>query len=58
MIEKDRKVAGESAFQFAPIDKEDGLIDQLIERSLRFHDLLRKRLKEKSIPASQAAKMI
>jgi prevent-host-death family protein len=51
-------VNGVPAFQLVALDPDDDLIGQLLERNPRFRALLRKRLKEKSVPASGAAKLI
>ncbi len=51
-------VNGVPAFQLVPLDQDEDLIEQLLEHNPRFRAVLRKRLKEGSIPAREAAKLI
>ena len=50
-------VNGAPAFELVPIDDDD-LIDQLLEHHPRFEKMLRKRLKERSIAAKEAARRL
>jgi prevent-host-death family protein len=51
-------VNGVPAFQLVPLDQEEDLIGQLLQHNPRFRTVLRKRLKEKSLSAREAAKLI
>ena len=51
-------VNGVPAFQLVAVDPDEDLIEQLLEHNPRFRAVLRKRLKEKSISANDAAKLI
>lgn len=51
-------VNGVPSFQLVAINPDDDLINQLLEHNPQFRAELRKRLKEKSIPAGDAAKLI
>ena len=51
-------VNGVPAFELVPLDQNDDLIEQLLDHNPAFRTVLKKRLKEKSIRASEAAKRI
>jgi prevent-host-death family protein len=51
-------VNGVPAFEMVPLDQNEDLIEQLLEHNPRFRTLLRRRLKEKSVSAKEAAKML
>ena len=51
-------VKGVPAFQLAPLDEDDALIDNLLEHSARFQQVLKNRLKEKSVSLAEAKKRL
>jgi prevent-host-death family protein len=51
-------VNGVPAFQLAPLDEDDDLINQLLEHNPAFRELLKARLEEHSISAAEAAKRL
>ena len=51
-------VNGVPAFQLAPLEEEDDLIDQLLEYNPKFRRLLQARLRERKISAKEAARRL
>jgi prevent-host-death family protein len=51
-------VNGRPAFQLAPLDKNDDLIDSLLEHNPRFRKTLEKRLVEGSLSVKEARKRL
>lgn len=51
-------VNGKPAFELVPLDEDDDLIDQLIERHPTFEKMLRKRLKEKTLSTKEALRRL
>jgi hypothetical protein len=51
-------VKGVPLFQLAPLDDEDGLVDQLLEENPEFRQLLESRIKEKSLSAKEVARRL
>jgi prevent-host-death family protein len=51
-------VNGTPAFQLAPLDKDDDLIDRLLEHNPVFRQTLEKRLAEKSLSLKEARKRL
>ena len=51
-------VNGRPSFQLVPLNRDDDLIDQLIEEHPGFRALLQRRLREKSISVSSALRRI
>ncbi|HEV3144629.1 MAG TPA: type II toxin-antitoxin system Phd/YefM family antitoxin [Gemmataceae bacterium] len=51
-------VNGLPAFELVALDENDDLIDQLISHNPRFRNLLRRRLKERSVPIKAALEKI
>jgi prevent-host-death family protein len=51
-------VNGVPSFELTPLDEDDDLIDQLLEHNPQFRATLEKRLRERSVPAKDAAKRI
>ena len=49
---------GIPAFQLVALTEDDDLIDRLIEYNPKFRRLLEKRLKERTMPVSEARKRI
>ena len=47
-------VNGKPAFQLAPLDEKDDLVDRLIEHHPGFRRLLERRLREPSVTADEA----
>jgi hypothetical protein len=47
-------VKGVPAFQLAPLDEDDDLIDRLLEYNPKFRDYLKNCLRSPSLPAAQA----
>ena len=48
-------VNGVPSFQLVPITEKDDLIDSLIQHNPKFRELLRARLRERSVTAAEAA---
>jgi prevent-host-death family protein len=51
-------VKGLPAFQLVPLQDDDDLIDQLLEHNPKFREALEARLREKSVPAGEAARRL
>ena len=51
-------VNGRPAFQLVPLKKDDDLIDRLVEHHPGFRRLLQRRLRERSVPAADAARRL
>ncbi len=51
-------VNGRPSFQLVPLEKDDDLIDRLIEDHPRFRKLLHRRLRERSVPVDAAARRL
>jgi prevent-host-death family protein len=51
-------VNGRLAFELVPLEEDDDLIDRLIETHPGFEKVLRRRLREKSVPAREAARKL
>jgi prevent-host-death family protein len=51
-------VNGVPAFQLAPLDEDDDLIDRLIEHNPAFRGALEHRLKERSVSTKEAARRL
>jgi hypothetical protein len=51
-------VNGTPLFQHAPLDKDDDLIDNLLEHNPKFRQTLEERLREKSVPSDEACKRL
>lgn len=51
-------VKGVPAFQLAPLEEDDDLIDRLLEYNPRFRDYLEKCLKTRSLPATEALRQL
>ena len=51
-------VKGVPAFQLAPLEEEDDLIDQLLEYNPKFRLLLQRRLRERTVSAKEAARRL
>ena len=51
-------VHGQPAFQLVPLEESEDLIDRLLEHHPRFASLLKYRLKERSLTATDAAKRL
>lgn len=51
-------VNGAPAFQLAPLDEDDDLIDSLLERNPSFRQTLQERLQEKSVSVKDARKRL
>jgi prevent-host-death family protein len=51
-------VNGKPSFQLAPLEDDDDLIDRLIEHHPGFREMLKERLREKSVPAAQVPKKL
>lgn len=51
-------VNGVPAFELVPLDEEDDLIDQLLEHNPAFEELLKARLRERSLSAKEAARRL
>ncbi len=51
-------VNGRPSFQLAPLKENDDLIDRLIEHHPGFRRLLRRRLRERLVPAAEAEKRL
>ena len=51
-------VNGKPSFQLAPIDEDDDLIDRLLEHHSGFRSLLERRLRERSISAEEAGRLL
>ena len=51
-------VNGVPSFQLAPLEEDDDLIDHVLEYNPKFRQIMRARLKEKSISAKEARKRL
>ena len=51
-------VNGKPAFQLAPLDEKDDLVDRLIEHHPGFRRLLERRLREPSVTADEAERRL
>ena len=51
-------VNGVPAFQLAPLDEDDDLIDRLLEHNPRFREYLEARLRERSVSAKEASRRL
>jgi prevent-host-death family protein len=51
-------VNGRPSFQLVPLEKDDDLIDRLIEDHPGFRKLLRRRLRERSVSVNTAARRL
>jgi prevent-host-death family protein len=51
-------VNGVPAFQLIPLEEDDDLIDRLLEHNPKFRALLEARLRERAVPAKQAARRL
>lgn len=51
-------VNGRLAFQLVPLKEDDDLIDRLVEHHPGFRRLLQRRLRERSVPAADAARRL
>ena len=51
-------VKGVPAFQMAPLEEEDDLIDRLLEHNPRFRDYLETCLRSRSLPAADALRKL
>lgn len=51
-------VNGKPSFQLVPLGEADDLIDRLLEEHPRFRSLLERRLREQSVPAADAERML
>jgi len=51
-------VNGVPAFQLAPLEEDDDLIDQLLEYNPKFRRLLQARLRERTVSAKEAARRL
>jgi len=51
-------VNGKPAFQLAPLDEKDNLIDELLEHNPEFRALLDQRLSDKTLSASEALRRL
>jgi antitoxin (DNA-binding transcriptional repressor) of toxin-antitoxin stability system len=47
-------VKGEPAFQMVPLDRDDDLIDQLLEHNPQFQDYLKRCLRSRSVSSAEA----
>ena len=51
-------VNGVPAFQLAPLDEDDDLVDRLLEYNPKFRDYLESRLRERSISSKEMARRL
>ena len=51
-------VNGKPAFQLAPLTEQDDLVDDLLKHNPKFRATLKKRLKEKTVAASDARRRL
>ncbi len=51
-------VNGKPAFQIAPLTEQDDLVDSLLKHNPKFRETLEKRLREKTVPASDARRRL
>jgi prevent-host-death family protein len=51
-------VNGVPAFQLAPLDEDDDLINQLLEHNPAFRDMLKARLQESEVTVAEAARRL
>ena len=51
-------VKGVPAFQLAPLEEDDNLIDRLLEYNPKFHDYLKSCLRGRSVPAAEALRQL
>ena len=51
-------INGVPAFQLVPLEKDDDLVDRLIEHHPEFKKMLKKRLREKTVSAKEASRRL
>jgi prevent-host-death family protein len=51
-------VNGSPAFQLVPLEEDDDLVDQVLEHNPEFERTLRRRLRERTLPAKDALKRL
>lgn len=51
-------VNGHPSFQLVPLEEEDDLVDQLLEHHDGFQEMMRKRLRERTLTATAARKRL
>ena len=51
-------VKGKPAFQLAPVNGEEALVEELLESNSEFRNLVRSRLGERSVSASEALRRL
>ena len=51
-------VNGRPSFQLVPLDEKDDLLDRLLEEHPGFRSLLKRRLREKSVPLATAERRL
>jgi prevent-host-death family protein len=51
-------VNGKPTFQLAPLSEQDDLVDDLLKHNPKFRATLKKRLKEKTVAASEARRRL